>query len=106
MGEQSMTKPMNETRLDEELERLLDAVHCRRPGSMPALRARLRQLLDDAERLDWLDAKGTFSVALNRHDGRQFWLDANERPVFLRLWLKDRGGENQSLRDALDEVRL
>jgi hypothetical protein len=31
--------------------------------------------------------------------------DENGRPVILRLWLKDRGGENQSLREAIDALR-
>jgi hypothetical protein len=72
-------------------------------------RAQLSSLKDsqltDTARLDWLDTMGTFGVALNRHDGRQKTQDENGRPVILRLWLKDRGGENQSLREAIDALR-
>lgn len=84
------------------------AIECRNE-EIRELYARLSSLKDsqltDTARLDWLDTMGTFGVALNRHDGRQKTQDENGRPVILRLWLKDRGGENQSLREAIDALR-
>lgn len=47
-----MTEPLTaeSQRLDDETERLLDAVHCRRPRALPAIRARIRELIEQARK--------------------------------------------------------
>lgn len=69
------------------------------------LTAKKESQLTDTARLDWLDSLGRFVVGLNPHDGRQTTEGDIGQTTILRLWHKQRGGENQSLREAIDKIR-